>query len=189
MRRLAVLAVASLSMIAGSAALAADAKPKAPARSAGQMQALSNTAQRTTLSTMAAASTDSPLVRAAKAAVAARLANPGNRIVIDSSTLMVSRYHSDAAPAPAVEAGRSWATGNGADAAQLAAQLRAEQERAAQNEAARVQALRTEQSYMGSQHTEVYTEGDEDQVAKRLTAIPTEMVQPVPVVPPEKPPL
>src|SRR5436305_499626 len=64
---------------------------------------------------------DSPLVRAAKISYQARL-HPKSRVVIDSTTLVASRWPSAAVPAAAAgpEAqGRSWASGNSGDASAI----------------------------------------------------------------------
>jgi hypothetical protein len=131
----------------------------------------------------AAADNDSPLVRAAKISYQARL-HPKSRVVIDSTTLVVSRWPSAplAATAGGPEAqGRSWASGNSGDAAAIAAQERSAREMRAAAEQARQTALRQEQAYMAQQDEEPYSEIIDDHVTKRLETIPTEMTQKPPM--------
>ncbi len=122
---------------------------------------------------------DSPLVRAAKVGLEARK-HPRSRIIIDSNTLIVSyRHESDtavaAAPASPETQGRSWASGNQGDAAAIASRERNQREQAAAAEKSRVEQLRQEQSYMASQALEPYAEMLDDQIEKRLEAIPGEI--------------
>src|SRR4030088_1696220 len=66
---------------------------------------------------------DSPLVRAAKISLQARQ-HPKSRVIIDSTTLVVSRWSepvTHAAPTGPDTQGRSWASGNGSDAGTVAA--------------------------------------------------------------------
>jgi hypothetical protein len=131
----------------------------------------------------AASDNDSPLVRAAKISYQARL-HPKSRVVIDSTTLVVSRWPSAplAATAGGSEAqGRSWASGNSGDAAAIAAQERSAREMRAAAEQARQTALRQEQAYMAQQDEEPYSEIIDDHVTKRLETIPTEMTQKPPM--------
>jgi hypothetical protein len=131
----------------------------------------------------AAADDDSPLVRAAKISYQARL-HPKSRVIIDSTTLVVSRWPSAplAATAGGPEAqGRSWASGNSGDAAAIAAQERSAREMRAAAEQARQTALRQEQAYMAQQNEEPYSEIIDDHVTKRLETIPTEMTQKPPM--------
>jgi len=131
----------------------------------------------------AASDNDSPLVRAAKISYQARL-HPKSRVVIDSTTLVVSRWPSAplAAAAGGAEAqGRSWASGNSGDAAAIAAQERSAREMRAAAEQARQTALRQEQAYMAQQDEEPYSEIIDDHVTKRLETIPTEMTQKPPM--------
>ncbi|HEV7485351.1 MAG TPA: hypothetical protein VGQ65_06680 [Thermoanaerobaculia bacterium] len=131
----------------------------------------------------AASDNDSPLVRAAKISYQARL-HPKSRVLIDSTTLVVSRWPSApvAASAGGPEAqGRSWASGNSGDAAAIAAQERSAREMRAAAEQARQTALRQEQAYMAQQDEEPYSEIIDDHVTKRLETIPTEMTQKPPM--------
>jgi hypothetical protein len=126
---------------------------------------------------------DSPLVRAAKISYQARL-HPKSRVLIDSSTLVVSRWRSApvAAAAGGPEAkGRSWASGNSGDAAAIAAAERSARDQRAAAEQARQTALRQEQSYMAQQNDEPYSEIIDDHVTNRLETIPTEMTQKPPM--------
>jgi len=131
----------------------------------------------------AASDNDSPLVRAAKISYQARL-HPKSRVVIDSTTLVVSRWPSAplATTAGGPEAqGRSWASGNSGDAAAIAAQERSAREMRAAAEQARQTALRQEQAYMAQQDEEPYSEIIDDHVTKRLETIPSEMTQKPPM--------
>ncbi|HEV7428258.1 MAG TPA: hypothetical protein VGQ46_18025 [Thermoanaerobaculia bacterium] len=131
----------------------------------------------------AAVDNDSPLVRAAKISYQARL-HPKSRVVIDSTTLVISRWPSAAAHAAAGgpdAQGRSWASGNSGDASAIAAQERSVREQRAAAEQAHQTALRQEQSYMAQQNDEPYSEVIDDHVTKRLETIPTEMTQKPPM--------
>jgi hypothetical protein len=131
----------------------------------------------------AASDNDSPLVRAAKISYQARL-HPKSRVVIDSTTLVVSRWPSAplAATSGGPEAqGRSWASGNSGDAGAIAAQERSAREMRAAAEQARQTALRQEQAYMAQQNDEPYSEVIDDHVTNRLETIPTEMTQKPPM--------
>ncbi len=132
-----------------------------------------------------AVQTDSPLVRAAKISLQSRL-HPKSRIIIDSNTLVVSRW-TDSSPAGATAAptgearGRTWESGNSNDAAAIAAKEKNGIEQRAAAERARQEALKKEQSYMASQDQEPYAEVIDDHVTKRLEEIPPEMKQKPPM--------
>jgi hypothetical protein len=141
---------------------------------------------RTPVATAAASDYDSPLVRAAKISYQARL-HPKSRVIIDSTTLVISRWPSAAVPATAAAAGgpeaqgRSWASGNSGDASAIAAQERSARDQRAAAEQARQTALRQEQAYMAQQNDEPYSEVIDDHVTNRLETIPTEMTQKPPM--------
>jgi hypothetical protein len=170
MRRLGTFAVCALFGV--TAASAAETKTtnakQAPVRPAAAAAVVDN---------------DSPLVRAAKISYQARL-HPKSRVVIDSTTLVISRWPSAAVPAAAGgpdAQGRSWASGNSGDASAIAAQERSVREQRAAAEQARQTSLRQEQSYMAQQNDEPYSEVIDDHVTNRLETIPTEMTQKPPM--------
>jgi hypothetical protein len=170
MRRIGSVVIAVSAVFVVSIASAAETKA-ANAKSAAPVAAA------------AASDNDSPLVRAAKISYQARL-HPKSRVVIDSTTLVVSRWPSAplAATSGGPEAqGRSWASGNSGDAAAIAAQERSAREMRAAAEQARQTALRQEQAYMAQQDEEPYSEIIDDHVTKRLETIPTEMTQKPPM--------
>jgi hypothetical protein len=181
MRRSSLLAVSTLVLMSGAALFAAEpqTKKQGTPQPVAVVAATGSNLQGRLLTTSNNIVAESPLVEAARSAMAARARNTGNRIVIDSSTLAVSRYHSamETAAAPAVQQGRSWATASiNGDARN--AQEQSDKQRQAMTEQARQYQLKIEQSYMGQQHNEVYTETDEDHVTQRLNTIPVEMAQP-----------
>ncbi|HEV7570525.1 MAG TPA: hypothetical protein VGQ21_03410 [Thermoanaerobaculia bacterium] len=173
MRRLGSVVIAVSAVFVVSVALAAETK----ATNAKQAPAPPPVAA------AAASAYDSPLVRAAKISYQARL-HPKSRVIIDSTTLVISRWPS--APASAIAGGpdaqgRSWATGNSGDASAIAAQERSAREMRVAAEQARQTALRQEQSYMAQQNDEPYSEVIDDHVTNRLETIPAEMTQKPPM--------
>ena len=119
---------------------------------------------------------DSPLVRAAKVGLEARM-HPKSRIVINSTTLVVSHWYepsTDGATSKEAQ-GRSWASGNQNDAAAVAAQEKSARDQRNAVEQARQEALRQEQTYMRQQAEEPYAEVMDDHVTKRLEQIPEEI--------------
>jgi hypothetical protein len=174
MRRIGNVVIAVSAIFVVSAASAADTK----ATNAKQAPA------RPPVAAVAASDNDSPLVRAAKISYQARL-HPKSRVIIDSTTLVVSRWPSAAplaatAGGPEVQ-GRSWATGNSGDAGAIAAQEKSARDMRAAAEQARQTALRQEQAYMAQQNDEPYSEVIDDHVTGRLETIPTEMTQKPPL--------
>ena len=172
MRRIEVVVIAVCALITASAVLGADTKMVNFKKSADQ------TVYASTLQT------DSPLVRAAKISYQARM-HPRSRVVIDSTTLVVSSRWSQPAATPTAAAsggpesqGRSWASGNSSDAAVIAAREKSEQDQRNAAEQARLANLRQEQSYMATQNDEPYSEVIDDHVTKRLETIPDEMKKP-----------
>ena len=125
---------------------------------------------------------DSPLVRAAKISLQARM-HPKSRVIIDSTTLVVSRWKepTPVAPTGSDTQGRSWASGNSADAGTVAARERNDRQQRAAAEQARQEGLRQEQGYMAAQSQEPYAEVIDDHVTNRLETIPTEMKQKPPM--------
>jgi hypothetical protein len=121
---------------------------------------------------------DSPLVRAAKVGLEARM-HPRARIVINSTTLNVGHWYESsttgAATASPEAQGRSYASGNQNDAAAIAAKEKSVRDQRAAAETARVAALRQEQTYMLQQNDEPYSEILDDHVTKRLEEIPDEI--------------
>jgi len=128
--------------------------------------------------------TDSPLVRAAKISLQARM-HPKSRVIIDSNNLVMHRWSEpSAAPAAAAgpeERGRSWQSGNSGDAGAIAAREQRERDQRNAAEQARQTSLRQEQAYMAEQDQEPYSEVIDDHVTKRLETIPTEMKQKPPM--------
>jgi hypothetical protein len=126
---------------------------------------------------------DSPLVRAAKISFQARQ-HPKSRMIIDSTTLVVSRWREPSTPSAATgpdAQGRSWASGNSADSGVIASRERNDRQMRAAAEQARQEGLRQEQGYMAAQSQEPYSEVIDDHVTKRLETIPTEMTQKPPM--------
>jgi hypothetical protein len=130
---------------------------------------------------------DSPLVRAAKIGLQARM-HPKSRIVIDSTNLVVSHRSETATTATSVpaavapgERGRSWQSGNSGDASAIAANEKRGRDQVAAAEQARQASLRLEQEYMASKELEPYAEVIDDHVEKRLTEIPAEMAKKPPM--------
>ena len=126
--------------------------------------------------TVPVAQADSPLVRAARIGLEARM-HPKARIVINSTTLVVTHwYEPSTAGAPTKESqGRSWASGNQNDAAAMAARDQSARSQRAAAEYTRQETLRQEQTYMRQQADEPYAEVNEDHVTNRLESIPNEM--------------
>ncbi len=156
--------------VATAAAQTAKAPTQAPAAQPG-----------TVLSAPQQQVTDSPLVRAAKASMAARNRDPKKRIVIDSTNLVIAPHSSPSSQTAApADPGRSYQSGNQGDASAIAARERAARDSRDAQEKARQDSLRNEQSRMGAESQEPYGNPDvpEDQVPERLTNIPTEIKNP-----------
>jgi hypothetical protein len=169
-------------VIAVSAVFAVSVVSAAEAQSTNAKQA----SVRPPVAAAAASDYDSPLVRAAKISYQARL-HPKSRVIIDSTTLVISRWPSASAGSAAAAGGgpevqgRSWASGNSGDAGAIAAQERSARDQRAAADAARQNALRQEQAYMAQQNDEPYSEVIDDHVTNRLETIPTEMTQKPPM--------
>ncbi|HXA15711.1 MAG TPA: hypothetical protein VN380_01870 [Thermoanaerobaculia bacterium] len=175
---LAVCALFTINAVAGDTKAASQTKP-ANATKAASPAALTED--------VTVSPNDSPLVRAAKIGLQARM-HPKSRIVIDSTNLVVSHRSETAAAATTVPAavapgdrGRSWQSGNSGDASAIAANEQRGRDQVAATEQARQTGLRQEQEYMASQELEPYAEVIDDHVEKRLTEIPAEMKQKPPM--------
>ena len=127
---------------------------------------------------------ESPLVRAARIGLEARL-HPKARIVINSRTLVVtSRYEptSGAAPTGKEAEGRSWASGNQNDPAAIAAREQSARDQRTAAEHTRQEAARQDQTYTHRQAEEPYEEGnDDDHATRRPESIPSEIKQKPPM--------
>jgi hypothetical protein len=179
-----VLAVCALFTIN---AVAGDTKAVSPARPASATKAASPATPAALTEDVTVSPNDSPLVRAAKIGLQARM-HPKSRIVIDSTNLVVSHRSetaTTASSAPATVApgdrGRSWQSGNSSDASAIAANEQRAHDQVAGAEQARQASLRQEQEYMASQELEPYAEVIDDHVEKRLTEIPAEMAKKPPM--------
>lgn len=179
-----VLAVCALFTIN---AVAGDTKAVSPAKPASATKAASPARPAVLTEDLTVSPNDSPLVRAAKIGLQARM-HPKSRIVIDSTNLVVSHRSETATTATSVPAavtpgdrGRSWQSGNSGDASAIAANEQKGRDQVAAAEQARQASLRQEQEYMASQELEQYPEVIDDHIEKRLTEIPAEMAKKPPM--------
>jgi hypothetical protein len=178
---LAVCALFTINAVAGDTKAASQAKPASATKAVIAAKPAAQTEE------VVLSPNDSPLVRAAKLGLLARM-HPKSRIVIDSTNLVVS-HHSDTASTPTAvsaaaapgERGRSWQSGNSSDASAIAANEQKGRDQVAAAEQARQAGLRQEREYMASQEMEPYAEVIDDHVEKRLTEIPGEMAKKPPM--------